>query len=848
MSPDRRPDDFNEADANAPNPVVEALAIWRETWQATPLERWNRLNLWSTMRDAARARRLLAEIDERAFCRGALEEVGFEAKKRRDLTAELAADAELVARLDDLIDASAASETAPTLAELFAVWNLPTSDETPDGDVSDATGGDSERDENAEPSPQSRANSEILYGGAGVGRSFTDESGAIPQSQARPLEPGDVVVLSDDYEIKRIAGKGGQKAVYEVVSKRLGTRFAVKELLSEFGGSEALRRDLEREVKIQARLQHQGIPKVFALTPDADPTSDGLPRFVETYVEGEPWSARPFDRAHFEENLDYLLQVAKIMAYAHDQGVVHRDLKPENVMLGRYGELYVVDWGLAFDWKAEGPKTGAVGTQEYMAPEQASRRPVDKRADVFTLGGILYKILTGFAPYELAQRTQGNAVAGRKAAACDFAPLDPEAAKAEFLKLAEETLTSPDAAPELRAFAEKAVYVVASPSEILTFAEKGLVKLDASNPQCENAAKFQGNVCVGLFYNSCFVDVFGNEVGAASPSLNSKPAPPSRNDAEELQKIAAKALLSVDASDELRRLAELALTASTFVSPKLRDIIAAALASNPNERFPDATAFVKALETYRPQNDTLEHFGELKARFNNVKHILNQEINSVTKTALEPWLDQGTQLLTEFTELRLLTSSNIYLAPNTNRQLLQELYQFEIAARYYLVDKALRLKKIEFTQRLIQEQRDVIQEYVDAQLDASEKTAVLKTLQKTAQKIERIARDKKALIRGGKIIIAIFILYALHAAALRGAPGILVFGFGLVTLLVIAAIIWLFVIVMIGLAFGFDSYGKQKKFQDESSRLNAKVTETLTQNAKLRRENERLRRELADRG
>ncbi len=844
MSPDRRPDDFNEAEKNAPNPVVEALAIWREIWQATPLERWNRLVLWSTMRDAARARRLLAEIDERAFCRGALEEIGFEAKKRRDLTAELAA------RLDDLIEASAASETAPTLAELFAVWNLSALDETPDADASDAPSASSCDSENREYSADSvsRATPSVLYGGAGVGRSFTDESGAIPKSSARPLEPGDVVVLSDDYEIKRIAGKGGQKAVYEVVSKRLGTRFAVKELLSELGGSEARRRDLEREVKIQARLQPQGIPKVFALTPDADPTSETLPRFVETYVEGEPWSARPFDRAHFEENLDYLLQVAKIMAYAHDRGVVHRDLKPENVMLGRYGELYVVDWGLAFDWKAEGPKTGAVGTQAYLPPEQALRLPVDKRADVFTLGGILYKILTGFAPYEIAQRTQGNAVAARKAQACDFAPLEPEAAKAELLKLAEETLTSSDAPAELRDLAEKALFALASPGEILTFAEKGLVKINASNPQRENAAKFQGNVGVGLFYNSCFIDVFGNEVGAASPSLNFKPVPVSRNDAEELQKIAAEALLSVDASDELRRLAELALIASTSVSPKLRDILATALASNPNERFPDAVAFVKALETYRPQNDTLERFSELKARFNNVKHILNQEINSVTKTALEPWFEQGTQLLTEFTELRLLTSSNVYLAPNTNRQLLQELYQFEIAARYYLIDKASRLKKTESAQRLVQEQRDVIQEYVDAQLDASEKTAVLKTLQKTAKKIERAARNKQALIRGVKIIIAILILYALHAAALSGAPGIFIFGFGLVALLVIAAVIWLFIIIMIGLAFGFDSYGQQKKFREESSRLNAKVTETLTQNAKLRRENERLRRELADRG
>lgn len=518
MSPDRRPDDFNEAENNAPNPVVEALAIWRETWQATPVERWNRLVLWTTMRDAARARRLLAETDERAFCRGALEEVGVEAKKRRDLIADLAADAELVARLDDLIDASAASETAPTLAELFAVWNLPTSETDANGDAPDATACESERDENAEPSPQSRANSEILYGGAGVGRSFTDEAGAIPQSQARPLEPGDVVVLSDDYEIKRIAGKGGQKAVYEVVSKRLGTRFAVKELLSELGGSEALRRDLEREVKIQARLQHQGIPKVFALTPDADPTSDGLPRFVETYVEGEPWSARPFDRAHFEENLDYLLQVAKIMAYAHDQGVVHRDLKPENVMLGRYGELYVVDWGLAFDWKAEGPKTGAVGTQDYMAPEQASRRPVDKRADVFTLGGILYKILTGFAPYELAQRTQGNAVAGRKAAACDFAPLAP-----------------------------------------------------------------------------------------------------------------------------------------FHVSAQLSDIVAKALAKNPNDRYNNANEFRAALETYLPRSQTLEHFESLKQRFECVRNNLIVDLNDATRNQIAANLIEGMEVLGEITKIRRAT-------------------------------------------------------------------------------------------------------------------------------------------------------------------------------------------------
>lgn len=813
MSPDRRPDDFNEAEKNAPNPVVEALAIWRETWQATPLERWNRLVLWSTMRDAARARRLLAEIDERAFCRGALEEVGFEAKKRRDLTAELAA------RLDDLIEASAASETAPTLAELFAVWNLSALDETPDADASDATGGDSKSDENAKSFPQTRANSEILYGGAGVGRSFTDESGAIPESSARPLEPGDVVVLSDDYEIKRVAGKGGQKAVYEVVSKRLGTRFAVKELLSELGGSEARRRDLEREVKIQARLQHQGIPKVFALTPDADPTSETLPRFVETYVEGEPWSARPFDRAHFEENLDILLQVAKIMAYAHDQGVVHRDLKPENVMLGRYGELYVVDWGLAFDLNEDGPKTGAVGTQAYLPPEQALRLPVDKRADVFSLGGILYKILTGFAPYEIALRTQGSYHAAKKAQACDFAPLEPEAAKTELLKLAEETLTSSDTSLELCYFVEKILSVVATPSEILTFAEKGIIEIDASNIQHENTAEFQSNDSV------------------SSSFLNSKTETDSHDVAEDLRKIATDMFSSFDASDSLRRLAETTLIATISVSSSLRDIVTTALSPNLNDRFKDATAFAEALEKNRPQNDTLQRFEELKQSFRNIKFIFNNTTSIINSIAFENFFSQSSQILSDFIELRLLATQNINTAPNI-KPLIQEIYNYEIGARYYLIDKALECKKFEFANQLVHEQHNIILEYIyETQLKETRKTIVLETLQKSRNRVAQATRNSKKLTSTAMLFIAVF-MYALLQDKTGRSIGLALLGI----------VIYLFIIFIRRLVFNCNLYLKQKVFFKEISRLNAKVTETLTQNAKLRRENERLRRELADRG
>ncbi len=802
--------DGSPNDANFPDSrLAAALDAWRALWNATPPQDRTPLRLWTTMRDAACACRLVDEKTERAFCRNALEEAGLDAERRlADCD-----DAALAAQTRELLEATAAKENAPTLAELFVVLGL--------ANAADAESNASPLAESRDFGSRSASDAADADSRAPLSQSLTSEEwacfsqgpgGAVPPSQARPLAPGEIVALSDDYEIKRIVGKGGQKAVYEVVSKRLGTRFAVKELLSELGGSEARRRDLEREVKLQASLQHQGIPKVFALSPDLDPTSKGLPRFVETYVEGEPWSAKPFDRAHFEQNLDYLLQVAKIMAYVHEKGgVVHRDLKPANIMINDFGELYVVDWGMAFNCRDEGPQSGAIGTLSYMAPEQASGEPVDYRADVFSLGAILYEILTGFAPYEIALRTQGSASAARRAQACDFPPLDPNAAKAELLRLAEEALTSPDAAPELRALAEKAVLVVASPSEILTFAEKKALDLPIPIFSEANVVKFSPFDDVGKIFKNLFSKktAVARRLTAADVANIVSKSRLSRL-AQELRQDIAKTLSSSESSETARRLAEAALIASTPLPSKLFALLQTALAQDPAKRFPNASAFVAAFVAYRPQNETLEAFNDLKRRFKDVMFFLNVKITKTNRRSLELDFEQGTQILTECSKLRVSTQQNVDIAFAANQQLITALYEYEIGMRYYLINKALLLEKFAAAHLLLDEQRDVAHEYAYATSDATKRATILKTLEKQTDEVKQAIHNAtpvtlpKLRFLTGFVLIVLGNLYQSNWLLVTGG---------------IFAAVGLIVLLADGLGAGWESNDEQKKLMGEIKNL-----------------------------
>ncbi len=194
-------------------------------------------------------------------------------------------------------------------------------------------------------------------------------------------------------------GRGGLGAVLAAVQHPLERPVAVKRPHPE-AGDEA-RRALLEEARIIGRLEHPNIVPVHALGADAG----GAPLLVMKRIEGRSWRAEldaDPERRRLDAHLGVLAQVVHAVRFAHAQGVLHLDLKPENVMLGAYGEVYLVDWGLALDTVAvpEGPLPVA-GTPSYMAPETLHGRAerLDARTDVFLLGGLLHYVLGGRPPH-----------------------------------------------------------------------------------------------------------------------------------------------------------------------------------------------------------------------------------------------------------------------------------------------------------------------------------------------------------------------------------------------------------------------------------------------------------------
>jgi eukaryotic-like serine/threonine-protein kinase len=202
--------------------------------------------------------------------------------------------------------------------------------------------------------------------------------------------------LDPRYTITGVAGRGGMGTVFQARDAVLDRDVAVKVLdVADRQGARAAR--LTREAHILARLDHPGIVPVH----DAGILPDGRPFYVMKLVRG-----RRFDEtlagAALGERLDVFARVLDAVAFAHEHGVVHRDLKPENIMVGRFGEAYVMDWGVAQD-RARDAEAAVVGTPGFMPPEQEEAgAAVDGRADVFALGVILAHLAGGDAPRPLA--------------------------------------------------------------------------------------------------------------------------------------------------------------------------------------------------------------------------------------------------------------------------------------------------------------------------------------------------------------------------------------------------------------------------------------------------------------
>jgi tetratricopeptide (TPR) repeat protein len=223
------------------------------------------------------------------------------------------------------------------------------------------------------------------------------------------------------YRILGLLGEGGMGRVYEAEQQAPRRRVALKVIHASRSMDPRTLRMFEREIETLARLKHPGIASIF----ESGRTEDGQQYFVMELVRGrllhEAVAGPPAGRGDLERRLGLFRAVCDAVQYAHQRGVIHRDLKPSNIAVteesGR-AAVKIFDFGVA---RIVGSDVGATitthkdqitGTLAYMSPEQAQGRPddVDVRSDVYSLGMILYEMLSGRPPYELATRSTADAL------------------------------------------------------------------------------------------------------------------------------------------------------------------------------------------------------------------------------------------------------------------------------------------------------------------------------------------------------------------------------------------------------------------------------------------------------
>ncbi len=204
-----------------------------------------------------------------------------------------------------------------------------------------------------------------------------------------------------DYVREHLLGEGGIGQVYSARQQSINRQVAIKILKKRAARRDSARDLFVAEGMITGELDHPAIVPVYDLA-----LEDAKTRFyVMKQVQGIEWADRIHENS-LRENLDILLRVADAIAMAHSRWIIHRDLKPANVMLGEFGEVLVMDWGLAAP-TSDNPRRKTLprarfgGTPSYMAPEMASGPVdvVDRRSDVYLLGAILFEILTGSPPH-----------------------------------------------------------------------------------------------------------------------------------------------------------------------------------------------------------------------------------------------------------------------------------------------------------------------------------------------------------------------------------------------------------------------------------------------------------------
>jgi serine/threonine protein kinase len=208
------------------------------------------------------------------------------------------------------------------------------------------------------------------------------------------------------YALEGVLGRGGMSVVYRADNVRLGNKIALKVLAPELSEDDAFRERFVRESRVAASINHPNIVPIY----DAG-DADGLLYIVMRYVEGADLKAllRREGPLHVTRACMLISQVGGALHAAHETGLIHRDIKPGNILIERIDDgiqvlehVYLADFGLTKHAQSRSGLTHTgqfVGTVDYVAPEQIEGRPVDKRADVYSLGCVLFECLTGVVPY-----------------------------------------------------------------------------------------------------------------------------------------------------------------------------------------------------------------------------------------------------------------------------------------------------------------------------------------------------------------------------------------------------------------------------------------------------------------